>query len=142
MPLIQMKAPLLHQHRHAGQGARHKLTCVARDARLWETGDARVGHAPRLTHRLRERAEPRAEHDRDPGSEIAKLPPHGLGRQVRCTFPASRFPLPDHAIFSSSLCMRATSATRSNSGRNALSHAFSTTRTSSSLPSPSAVCAR
>src|SRR6266568_2766002 len=137
-----MKATLLDEHRHAGEAARHQLTLVTENPGCGEARDPCIGHAPWLTDGVRHHAQAGADHDRDARGERAQLPPHRVGRLLSRTLPPSPFPLPHHSIFSSSLCIRATSATRSYSGRNALSQAFTITRTSSSLPSPRAVWAR
>src|SRR6266550_5942924 len=137
-----MKAPLLDEDVHTTEGARRELALMAGDAGRRESRDFRVRYAPRLAHRVRHHTQAGAEHDRDTRHEAMQLPPHRVGRLIHCTFPLSRFPFPHHSTFSSSLCIRATSATRSYSGRNALSQAFRITRTSSSLPSPRAVWAR
>src|SRR6266566_237802 len=137
-----MKATLLDEHRHAGEAPRHQLTLVTENPGCGEARDPCIGHAPRLTDGVRHHAQAGAEHDRDARGERVQLPPHRLGRALDATRPPSPVPRPCHSIFSNSLCILATSATRSYSGRNALSQAFRITRTSSSLPSPRAVWAR
>src|SRR5207247_1129111 len=81
MTLIEMKTPRLHEHGDSLQASRDQLTLVPGDARLRKTGNGRVGNVNGIGDLVGEKAEPRSEHDRHAGFELAKsLHNRGGGR--------------------------------------------------------------
>ena len=137
VPLIQMKAAALDEHRHAFEHARDQLALVPGSAGRGEAGDLRVRKADRIPHRIGEAAEPGAEDDRDPGLERAEPPPDGVGRLGRPPLRTSRAPHPllGHSNVPASVAERKFASVPAIMARNP-SRARSCLRSGTSAPIP------
>src|SRR2546426_3656517 len=82
MTLIEMKTPPLHEHGDSLQASRDQFTLVPGDAGLRKTGNGRVGNVNGIGDLAGEKAEPRSEHDRHAGFELAKSLHHRGGGEA------------------------------------------------------------
>src|SRR5205823_1667030 len=95
--LVQVKATALYHERHALERAGDQLSLVPRCAGLGEAGNRGLRNADCGLHRVGNRPEARAEHDRHTRLEFAEPPRDGVRRLLDDPFPVSRVPFPGHS---------------------------------------------